>query len=134
MASDSLDTNIIVHGIVGDPLNQRKRIWDFLNSPKASVHYVSDIAISEAVYVLYGIYQQTRAETARSLTLFFDQLDGRIKYNRTIIKIILPFWVEHPSLSFNDCYMGFEAGLTNAEPLFTLDKKLASQHPSAKLI
>lgn len=133
MLSDSLDTNIIVHGIINDPSFQRKKIWDFLNNTK-SKHRVFDIAISEAVYSLATSYGQTRVEIMNSLTLFFNQFEDKFEYNRTIIKIILPFWVEHPSLSFVDCYLSFQAELENAEPLMTLDKKLAKQHPSAKLM
>ena len=133
MLSDSLDANIIIHGIVGDPASWREKIWHFLDDSD-SQHRVEDIAISETIYVLDKYYDQTRVEIAKNLTLFFCQFDDKLNYNRTIMKMILPFWVEHPSLSFNDCYLGFRAELDNAEQLFTLDKKLASQHPSAKLI
>ena len=133
MLSDSIDANILVHGILGDNLDQREKIWQFLSEPD-SIHRVFDIAISEAIYVMDTFYEQTRVEIAKNLSLFFEQFDDRLEFNQTIIKMILPFWVEHPSLSFNDCYMGFTAELENAEPLMTLDKKLAAQHPSAKLI
>ena len=133
MLFDSLDTNIIVHGIINEPALQRQKIWDFLtNSP--SRHRVFDMAISEAAYVFGTTYGQTRNEIANNLTLFFHQFDDKLDYNRTMIKMVLPFWVEHPSLSLNDCYLAFEAEFRNAEPLMTLDKKLAAQHPSAKLI
>lgn len=133
MLSDSLDANLIVHGIIDDPILKRKKIWDFLNNSK-SCHHITTIAISEAIYVFDTYYKQTRTEIANNLTLFFAQFDDIFNYDRTIIKMILPFWAEHPKLSFNDCYMAFRAELDNAEPLFTLDKKLAAQHPSAKLI
>lgn len=133
MLSDSIDANILVHGILGNNLDQREKIWQFLSEPD-SIHRVFDIAISEAIYVMDTFYEQTRVEIAKNLSLFFEQFDDKLEFNRTIIKMILPFWVEHPSLSFNDCYMGFMAELENVEPLMTLDKKLATQHPSAKLI
>lgn len=133
MLSDSLDTSLIVHGIVGDTASLREKVWDFLNNSD-SRHRVMDIAISETVYVLDKYYKQPRVEIARKMALFFNQFDEKLDYDRTITKMILPFWVEHPSLSFNDCYMGFKAEFEGAKPLFTFDKKLASQHPSAKLI
>ncbi len=133
MLSDSLDTSLIVHGIVGDTASLREKVWDFLNNSD-SRHRVMDIAISETVYVLDKYYKLPRVEIARKMALFFNQFDEKLDYDRTITKMILPFWVEHPSLSFNDCYMVFKAEFEGAEPLFTFDKKLASQHPSAKLI
>ena len=133
MLVDSIDSNIIIHGIIGTPSSQRDRIWDYL-SESDFCHYVMDIAVSETIYVLDTFYKQTRIEIAKNLTLFFNQFDDKLKYNRTIIKMILPFWVEHPSLSFNDCYLGFMAALNGQDPLITLDKKLAKQHPSAKLL
>ena len=133
MLADSIDTNIIIHSILDEPGAQRERIMQFLNRPDAT-HFVFDIAISEAVYVLEKFYLQSRIEIANNLTLFFDQFNDCLKYNKAITKMILPFWVEHPSLSFNDCYLGFRAEFDSVEPLFTLDKKLAAQHPSAKLI
>jgi len=133
MLSDSLDANIIIHGIVGSPSCQREKIWKFL-STAGTTHRVFDLAVSEVVYVLDTFYEQTRREIAENLTLFFEQLEEYLDYNHTITKMILPFWVEHPSLSFNDCCLGFYAEFENVEPIITLDKKLASQHPSAKLL
>lgn len=133
MLSDSLDANIIIHGIIDSPSCQRKKIWKFLSTAETT-HRVFDLAISEAVYALDTFYDQSRREIAENLTLFFEQFEKHLDYNRMITKMILPFWVKHPSLSFNDCCLGFYAEFENVEPIITLDKKLASQHPSAKLL
>lgn len=133
MPSDSIDTNLIIHGIIADPQSMRERIWDFFER-SGSTHRVFDVAISEAIYVMDSVYEQTRTQIAENLTLFFEQFGDKLDYNRTITKMILPFWVEHPSLSYNDCYMAFMAELSSVEPFLTLDKKLANQHPVAKLL
>ena len=133
MPSDSIDANIIVHGIIADPQSMRERIWDYFEQSD-SLHRVFDLTISEAIYVMDSIYEQSRAQIAENLTLFFEQFGDKLDYNRTIVKMILPYWVEHSSLSYNDCYQAFMAELSNTEPFMTLDKKLARQHPSAKLL
>ena len=50
-----------------------------------------------------------------------------------VMETVLPFYAEHPALSFVDCYAAFEAEKKGWEPLYTFDKKLANQHPSAKM-
>ena len=55
-------------------------------------------------------------------------------YNRELVESVFPFYLKHPKLSFNDCMLGALAELNKAEPLYTLDKKLANQHLSAKMI
>ena len=133
MPSDSIDTNIIVHGIIADPQSMRERIWDFLEQSDC-LHRVFDLTIAEAIYVMDSIYEQSRTQIAENLTLFLNQFGDKLDYNRTITKMILPFWVKHPSLSYNDCYLAFMAELANVEPFVTLDKKLAKQQSSAKLL
>jgi predicted nucleic acid-binding protein len=46
----------------------------------------------------------------------------------------LSHYVNHPKLSFEDCYLAETANQNNAEPLYTLDRKLAAQHQSVELL
>ena len=131
MACDSIDTNIIVRTIIADNRAQREAAWRLLSEGK---HRVLDAAVTETIYVLESVYQQDRLSIANELTSFFHQFCNTLDYNITIVKMILPFWATHPSLSFVDCYLAFSSELLQTEPLITLDKKLAAQHPSAKLL
>ena len=131
--SSSIDTNILVHAIIQEPRAQYLNCCNLLRKP-GHKYRVFDTAIIEAVFVFNTFYEQERIAVAKNLTLFFEQFGEALDYNRTIVKMILPFWVEHPALSFVDCYLAFMAGLGQVEPLITLDTKLANQHPSAILI
>lgn len=68
------------------------------------------------------------------LTFFLTRYDGVIEYNRPLMRSVFPFYLNHPKLSFSDYCLATMAEINGAEPLFTLDKKLASQHPSAKFL
>lgn len=132
MISDSLDTCVIVSLALGEPANQRDAAWELLES--GDIHHVADLAISEAVYVLEYHYKQTREEIVRGLNNLFATHDDVLNYNHNLINLVFPYYTAHPSLSFNDCCLAFYAELNHAEPLFTFDKKLAKQHPTAKLL
>ena len=135
MASNysSIDTNVIIHAIIQDPINQYKKTCSILSDTTRRFR-VFDSAIIEVVYVFTTFYGKSRAKTAEELTLFFYQFEDTLDYNRTIVKMVLPYWVEHPSQSFTDCYLAFQAEFSGVTPLLTFDKKLSAQHPSAKVL
>ena len=133
MHTDSLDTNLLVHYVVGDNKSQRLRVARLLDE-SSTTHYLETYALIEAVYVLETIYEYTREEIVGSLNLFLARYSSVLVYNRPLIKAVFPFYAEHPKLSFSDCCLAAAAELNGAEPLFTFDKKLANQHPSAKLL
>ena len=133
MVSDSIDTNILVHYIINDVPGQREAVTKLLSTP-GSFHRVSDLAITETVFVLETVYARSRAEIASLLTLFFSFFSETLSFDRSIFSKVIPVYVSHPKLSFNDCFLANDAEEYSAEPLFTFDKKLAKQHPSAKLL
>lgn len=130
MASDSIDTCVLISLLLGSPIEQRDAAWELLES--GDVHYIADMAISEAVYVLEYHYKQTRKEIVFGLQNLFSSHDSVLVYNHELLSLVLPYFVSHPALSFNDCCLAYYAELNHAEPLFTFDQKLARQHPSAK--
>ena len=128
----SLDTNIIVRLLVSDNLEACKKVLNLLDQKMSFV--VSDIAISETIYVLENVYKKSREEIVDLLNFFLTRFSDKVKYNRTLTAAAFPFYLAHPKVSFNDCCLASYAEIDNAEPLMTFDKKLASQHPSAKLL
>ena len=58
----------------------------------------------------------------------------QIDCNRVMFKRALPFFTDHRKLSFEDCCLATYAELSNAEPLWTFDRKLAGQAQSARLV
>ena len=57
-----------------------------------------------------------------------------IYFNKGLIEDSLSLYVKHPKLSFVDCYLAVITELSQEKPLWTLDKKLATQVPVAQLL
>lgn len=128
----SLDTSVIVRILADEQSDARKKVLKLLSQDLTFV--VSDLALSETVYVLETVYNKSREEIGDLILFFFAKYDEKINYNYDLTSLAFPFYLEHPKLSFNDCCLAALAEISQAEPLMTLDKKLAAQHPSAKLI
>ena len=128
----SLDTSAIVRVLVDENSVERRKALRLLD--QGLTFRIADITLSETVYVLEGVYKKSRAEIGDLILFFLMRYADVIEYNQILVRAVLPFYLEHPKLSFNDCYLAAMAELNGAEPLFTLDQKLANQHPSAKLI
>lgn len=126
----SLDTSLIVRFITNDIPEDRQKVIKLLKSGKKFC--VSDIAISETMYVLQKIYGYKRTEAADNLFFFLTQFSDELDYNIELTKMVFPTFLAHPKLSFNDCCVAAYANLDNAEPLYTFDQKLAKQSPYAK--
>lgn len=131
--TDSIDTNIVLRCVLGDVPKQRELALDFLNNSD-SKHYLSNQALLECIYVMEIAEEMTRQEVVDHLTFFLARYDECIIYDYKLTSLAIPYYLEYPKLSWADCTIAAEAELTNHEPLFTLDKKLAKQHPSVKLL
>lgn len=127
--TSSLDTNAIVRLLVGDIPRQQKKVIELLSSD-TQTFLVEDVAISEVVHVLETVYQYERDEVANYIQSFCRMRN--ILANKEVFDQTTAFYKKHPKLSFNDCYLAVMAEHRSAEPLFTFDKKLAKQLPSAK--
>ncbi|MBQ3306151.1 PIN domain-containing protein [Candidatus Saccharibacteria bacterium] len=129
----SLDTSILIRIITRGPYEQALAALNFLIKNDVIFH-VSTLAISEAVYVLDTQYHYSRMQIIDGLNFFLTRFSDSAIYERYITERAFPFYLEHPKLSFNDCCLAAYAEVNHAEPLFTFDKKLANQSPSAKLL
>ena len=128
---ESLDTNILLRLILKDVPGQCKKIMD-LFMRHGYIYDVSDLAITEAVYVMQSSYALSREEIVDGLgrLLWFPE----IRYNRVLFDRVFPMYLENPKLSFNDCCLAAYAALNGAEPLWTFDKALAKESGTAKLL
>lgn len=133
METNSLDTNLVVHYILGDVPEQRKLVAQLLRAPNA-VYYFTNMALSETFYALEKFYKMPREEITDDLNFFLARYDGIIIYNRALTKLAFPIYLTHPKLSWNDCALAAEAEINHHEPLFTFDKALARQLPQVKLV
>lgn len=125
---ESLDTNVILRLMLKDVPQQCIRLVDLFMRHGYTYH-VSDLAITEAVYVMQKDY--TRDEIVAYLRNLFSMEE--LRYNAVLFDQVFPMYLEHPKLSFNDCCLAAYAALNEAEPLWTFDQALAKQSPTAKL-
>ena len=131
--SDSIDTNIVLRCILGDVPEQRKKALEFLGEP-GSEHHLSNQALLECIYIMEISEEMTRQEIVDHLNFFLARYDDTVVYDNKLTSLAFQMYLTHPKLSWADCSLAAEAELGNHEPLFTFDKKLAQQHPSAKLL
>ena len=127
---EHIDTNIIIRLIVGDdPKNYKKA--KKLVSQKNTTFIFEDAAMMEVVYVLSGKnYNYSREEIVAGVSLV-SKFDN-ICFNKGLIEDALNLYVDHPKLSFVDCYLAATTAITDEKPLWTLDHKLATQCPVAR--
>ena len=133
MATDAIDTNIVLRCILGDVPEKRRKASEFLRKDGAT-HYLSSQAILECVYVMEVALSMPREEVANLLNFFLVRYGDTMEYDREMVKVALPYYLEHPKLSWVDCALAAEAEIRHREPLFTFDLKLAKQLPQAKAL
>lgn len=133
MATDAIDTNVVLRCILGDVPAQRKKAAELLGQP-GTLHYLSSQAILECIYVMEIAMEIPRAEVVDLMNLFLTRYSASLEYDREMTKLAFPVYLENPKLSWVDCALAAEAETKHREPLFTFDKKLASQLAQAKLL
>lgn len=125
----SLDTNIILRFILHDEPRQYDKIIQLLSTP--DIHFcISDQALIEAIHVLESFYELDRVTITKIIKILTKPLN--IINNYDLFDAVFKIWNQHLSLSFVDCYLAEQAKANHTTPLFTFDKKLAHQHPSAQ--
>ena len=133
MATDSIDTNIVLRYILGDEPEKRVRVAEFLKT-SSNTHYLSNQVILECIYVMEITLEMPRIEVVDSMNFFLARHGDKIEYDRKMTAIAFPYYLAHPKLSWVDCALVAEAEARHREPLFTFDKKLASQARRAKML
>jgi len=126
----SLDTNILLRLLLNDIPAQHEIAKNILKSTTKQF-IVSDVAILEMVFALESYYQFRRPQVADAVAAVLEL--EQLNCNRPLLAGVAQQYLEHPKLSFDDCYLAEYARLNGAEPLLTFDKKLVSQHTSAEL-
>ena len=128
--TSSLDTNAIIYLLVGTEPRLQNKVIELL-SDRSQTFLVEDVTIIEVVHVLENYYQFKRGEVVQYIAMLLSIVNISVS---KIFYRVAKVYQEHPKLSFVDCYLACVAEEKSAEPLFTFDKKLAKQLPSAKEI
>ena len=126
----TLDTNIVLRYIWEDVPGQREKVERLLND-KETMFCIPDYVIPEVIYNL----QQSYIRRSSIVGVLYELAERKnIQISSFVLDTVLPFFAEHPALSFVDCYTAFEAEKKNRTPLLTFDRKLANQHPSVEMV
>lgn len=129
--SGSLDTNALLRLLLNDVTEQHEAIKKLLRGTSSRLA-VADIAVIELVFVLERHYRFSRQQVKEAIDGLMQLRE--ISCNQTLFENALPVYTNHSALSFEDCCLSIYATLSQAEPLWTFDKKLANQTAGAKLI
>lgn len=117
----SLDANVLLRLLLNDVAAEHAAAVELVGRGSFKV---SDVAVAEMVFVLDRHYRWTREQIHR--------LVGRLLQQPPILASaqVMPSLDKYksaPKLSFEDCLLVEHAGRGRAEPLWTFDRKLASQ-------
>lgn len=127
----SLDTCVILRAFVGNVPSQASAARRLISDP-ARHFQINDLVFFESVYTLQRSYAWPRRAIATTLAGLIGRKN--ISCNRNFLYQVLDDYVTHPSLSFADCYLARSAQISDIRSLWTFDRKLANQSPSAELI
>lgn len=121
--SGSLDANVVLRLLLDDVPEQHRLAVMLLRSPGTLV--VSDTALIETIFVLGRAYELSRRQQAEAILGLLRQpgIAGSVEHFETAFALYLA----HPKLSFEDCYLAVAAEQSGNRPLWTFDKKLATQ-------
>lgn len=114
----SLDTNVILRFLLRDIPDQSTRS---LSAVAADDAYVTDVVVTETVFVLekfYGAPRETISLSMRSLLAL-----PNLTSNATLFREVFDLYESRLSLSIVDCYAAFEAKILD-NSLLTFDKNL----------
>jgi len=114
----SLDTNVVLRYFLNDIPEQGVKSKTVITG---SVVYVTDVVLTETVYVLERVIEMERSDIVRLITAFLS-LPNMI-YNDYFLDETIELYGSQKTLSFVDCYAAVEAKMYN-NSLVTFDKQL----------
>jgi predicted nucleic-acid-binding protein len=114
----SIDTNVILRFLLRDVPDQTARAVAVVTEPDV---YVTDVVITETVFVLEKYYEAPRNTIAISIRSFLAL--PNLSSNAALFSDVFDLYEVQTSLSIIDCYAAVEAGAWQSD-LVTFDKKL----------
>lgn len=118
----SVDTNIVLRLILDDVPRQRRAAVRLLMN--GADYYVDDYVLGEYEHVMARDGYSREEIIFRIRTLLGNPC---FLWNEDIFENVFEDYLEHPKLSFNDCYLAEKAKSLAREPLWTFDRKLVAQ-------
>jgi predicted nucleic-acid-binding protein len=114
----SLDTNIIIRFLLRDVPDQSAKAIALVSRGDC---YVTDVIVTETVFVLEKVYEAPRDKITFSLRSFMSL--PNVASNAELFADVFELYQARPSLSIIDCYAASEAAASNGS-FVTFDKKL----------
>lgn len=114
----SLDTNVILRFLLRNIPDQTAKAISALAHSRC---YVTDVVITEIIYVLEKVYEAPRKEIAIALSSFLSL--PNLVCNSDLLGEMIDLYEKRSSLSIIDCYAAVESGLSGNQ-LITFDAKL----------
>lgn len=118
-----LDTNLLLDWLLQRNPSHSEIIDEFFDN--AAELFVADVVIVELVYALEKFYELPRDLVAQNINIIITE--PKISSSDAIFRKALSQYIEHPALSFVDCYLLFYAESKHVLPVWTFDKKLINQ-------
>ena len=115
---NSLDTNIIIRYFLNDIPEQTIGVEKFISE---SACYVTDVVVTEAVFVLERVIGLSRSDITKLFRAFLGL--PNIVYNNYFLDQVIDLYAIHKKLSFVDCYASAEAK-AYSNKLLSFDKDL----------
>ena len=123
----SLDTNIVLRFLLNDVPSQTAKAKTLLSR---SPTYVSDVVVTEAVFVMESFFGLDRTSIAHLIRMLMA-VPGLI--SSFFLQDVIDLYLARPALSWVDCYAAIEAKISG-NSLYTFDKKLRTQGGSHVVI
>ena len=114
----SLDTNVILRFLLRDVPDQSAKAIELVSAGDC---YVTDVVVTETVFVLEKAYAAPRDKIAFSLRSFMAL--PNLASNAALFAEVFDLYQAQQSLSIVDCYAALEAHVWSRS-LMTFDKKL----------
>ena len=118
---NGLDTNVVLRYLLGDIPEQTTKARAVISS---SASYVTDVVLTEVVFVLERVIGMERSDITRLVGTFLSL--PKLVYNDYLLDDSLALYGKKRSLSFVDCYAATETKVYK-NTLFTFDKQLAKR-------
>lgn len=115
---NSLDTNVVLRYFLNDIPEQSTKSKAVIAT---SATYVTDVVVTEVVFVLERVIEMERSDIVRLVKTFLSL--PSVIYNDYFLDQTIDLYGVQKTLSFVDCYAATEARVYN-NSLVTFDKQL----------
>lgn len=115
----SLDTNVVLRYFLNDIPGQSAKSKKVI---AGSAVYVTDVLITEVIFVLGRVVEMDRSDIARLVKTFLSL--PNVVYNYYFLDQVIDLYSSKKTLSFVDCYAATESKVYR-NSLVTFDKQLA---------